>query len=193
MTIKTNTHSNPIEQRRIKESLVTVENFSAWLSYDPATGRLNWIKTASSRATAGSEAGTITTHGYRAVRVRGKNHLSHRLAWLLHTGSWPAREIDHINGNRLDNKWLNLREATRRDNGQNLRSHREGKRCGATKLPSGKWLAQVWVNGTQYYCGQYSTEVEAAAVYDHVLNADNQMREVEQIRSTLPNLRRKEK
>lgn len=57
-------------------------------------------------------AGVINGKGYWQVHVRYKSYLAHRLAWLLHYGEWPTKQIDHINGIRGDNRIVNLREAT---------------------------------------------------------------------------------
>jgi HNH endonuclease len=56
------------------------------------------------------EAGYVNHDGYRVIELDGREHYAHDLAWLMQTGAWPQRRIEHINGNRNDNRWSNLRE-----------------------------------------------------------------------------------
>lgn len=90
------------------------------LSYDSGTGVFTWKVKTSSNVRVGDVAGTNQLHGYRAIHVQGILYLSHRLAWLYVHGHWPSDEIDHINGIRDDNRIINLREATRQENCQNI-------------------------------------------------------------------------
>jgi hypothetical protein len=84
------------------------------LVYNKKTGQFFWKK----------EAGTITGHGYRYIRVNGKMMLAHRMAWLMEYGEDPeGKLIDHINGDRLDNRIENLRIATYSQNGANAKRH----------------------------------------------------------------------
>ena len=96
-------------------------------------------------------------YDYRTYRV-------HRLVWLVAYGAWPAGVIDHINGNKLDNRLENLRDVT---NKENLRNARIGKRnstgvVGVYKLKGGRWLAAIGVDGKLKHIGQYGTKEEAA-------------------------------
>lgn len=97
-------------------------NVRARLDYDPDTGVLTWKRTGSKMFNtrfAGTEAGTIATNGYRYIMIGGKLYLAHRLIWRWMTGEWPAAELDHVNMDRLDNRWSNLRAATRGENSCN--------------------------------------------------------------------------
>jgi hypothetical protein len=94
------------------------------LAYDPDTGDFRW-RLRSDRDHSwnmrhvGGLAGSTLPIGYRYVNIRKKLLLAHRLAWLWMTGQWPVDQIDHINGDRVDNRWCNLRLATQKQNSAN--------------------------------------------------------------------------
>jgi hypothetical protein len=92
--------------------------------------------------------------------------LLHRAAWLLVTGQWPARGIDHHNGVKADNRWCNIREATDAQNRQNLKAtSAKGRLRGCTPYYR-KWKAQIKDSqGRHHYLGLFSTESEAHAAY----------------------------
>ena len=93
--------------------------------------------------------------------------LIHRAAWLLRTGEWPDFEVDHENGVRSDNRWVNLRHATHSQNRQNLAGvTKKGRLRGATRYYN-KWKAQIKVPGESAprYLGLFATEEEAHAAY----------------------------
>ncbi len=82
------------------------------MSYDPKTGLFRWLASRGS-AKAGSVAGCVHKHSsYIYITIDGNKHLAARLAYLHMTGKFPQPTIDHINQNRADNRWENLREAT---------------------------------------------------------------------------------
>lgn len=94
------------------------------LSYDKTSGAFKWI----SGTRENLIAGTIGKAGYIQIKVDGKIFLAHRLAFLAVNGAIPSDEIDHVNGERDDNRWSNLRAVSRRMNAENLRaSHRDNK------------------------------------------------------------------
>ena len=96
----------------------------------------------------GTPSGAVGSKGYRQVNFRGRTLQVHRVVWALHYGTWPKLEIDHIDGNKLNNRIENLREVTHRDNMLNANTW-NGKQDG---LPlnisfhrNGKYRARVWV------------------------------------------------
>ena len=119
------------------------------INYDPETGILTW-KVRQGRAQAGQTAGTTRHDGYITIKVNGKKRYAHRLAWYLVTGSWPKGEIDHINHDTSDNRWENLRDVSKAENG----FHRAGLQSNNTSGVTGvgwhkrrqKWYA--WVRTT---------------------------------------------
>lgn len=120
---------------------------------------------------AGKENGTIQSkgNGYRRVKVsvNGKQYLAHRVAWVYMTGEGPPKEIDHIDGDGLNNKWANLRDGTdlNQKNKGLQRNNRSGI-CGVYwSRVSQKWATRIWVNknGQRVYkhLGVFSS-IEAA-------------------------------
>lgn len=89
------------------------------LRYEPDTGYFYWLKQLSNRAPVGSRCKRMAK-GYISIRIAGKNYQGHRLAWLYMEGYWPEHEIDHINRDRLDNRWVNLRHVTHKFNSTNI-------------------------------------------------------------------------
>ena len=124
--------------------------------YDPETGKL-W-----------REAGCLDPRGYRNVHFQGKLRLEHRVIWFLHYGEWPKLPVDHINGNRSDNRIANLRLATASQNGYNRRKPRNntsGEKGVTWVKRRNQWQAVITVNGTQKFLGRFASREAAATVY----------------------------
>lgn len=101
------------------------------------------------------------------ITLKGKDYLSHRLAWFYMTGAWPEQEIDHINGVRDDNRFANLREADRQINCQNVRKPYKNNRTGllGVKPSLGKFVARIYVDGKERHLGTFKTPGLAHAAY----------------------------
>jgi len=137
------------------------------LDYDPATGIFRWRETRP-KVVVGAVAGTLQ-HSYWMIHFRGVDYHAHRLAWLYMRGRWPDGDIDHRNGNRLDNRIDNLREATRSQNNANTRLPRHntsGFKGVSYYRQTGRWMAYIRHEGRRYYLGMFTTAGEAAAAYD---------------------------
>lgn len=128
------------------------------LRYDPEAGAFYWLNSGRGRH-IGVEAGSVNPQGYRQIAVNGQSHQAHRLAVLYMTGELPPADVDHINGQRGDNRWTNLRCATRSENMQNQRRVR-GISPAKT---AGKWLARIGLNGKLSHLGTFATRDEALA------------------------------
>ena len=136
-----------------------------WLSYDPVTGLLTWKKTKG-RANAGDVAGSIAKNGYVTVRIDGMLLYAHRIAWFLMTGIWPDR-IDHANGKRHDNTWLNLRSVSQAENNRNAlvkRTNKSGYK-GVSAFGSG-FRATITILGKAKHLGCFPDAKQAAQAYD---------------------------
>jgi AP2 domain. len=142
------------------------------LSYDPETGEFRWRPNPAMNATwnsrfAGAKAGTMAA-GRLSIRLNYRRYFAHRLAWFYMTGEWPEYEIDHANCDPSDNRFSNLRLASRGQNAANIRTprHNTSGRKGVTwDRTSGKWLAFAWTGGRFRNLGRYDTKEEASGAY----------------------------
>jgi|LakMenEpi03Aug12_release.lakeMendotaPanAssembly.Ray.scaffolds.fasta_scaffold412168_1 hypothetical protein len=107
------------------------------------------------------------TNGYSGTFVDGTEYATHRLIWLYFTGLHPNGDIDHINGVRSDNRFENLREATRAQNMQNEKRARRTNKCGllGVSLHGTRWRAQIVIDGKRIGLGSYATPEQAHEVY----------------------------
>jgi hypothetical protein len=139
------------------------------LHYDPDTGIFTRKVRTSHRINVGDVAGTRRPDGYLKISVIDTSCLAHRLAWLYMTGEWPKHQVDHINGVRHDNRFVNLRDVTPTHNQQNQRvAHIRNKSCGllgVTLTKGNTWQAQISVNGRHKHIGTYPTPQEASEAY----------------------------
>ena len=154
---------NPISSRAAHETAADAALIRRYLSYDPVSGRVSWRENKG-RAKAGAEAGGVTSLGYRNLEIAGRKYQAHRIAWFLQTGEWPSFDIDHVDGNPLNNAFSNLREATRSNNCAN-RKLRSGSLSGAKGVywhkANRKWCASVG----RKYLGSFATIEEASEAY----------------------------
>ena len=136
------------------------------VDYDPATGRFTW---RDGYRGAFREAGHFDAKGYRMLSVRGVRELAHRVAWAMTYGRWPEGVIDHINGERDDNRIDNLRDVSVQANAQNTRStsrNPTGLRGVAYRRAGAKrYSARIVVDGRCRWLGSYATAEEAHAAY----------------------------
>lgn len=113
-------------------------------------------------------AGYVMKSGYHLLSYKEKRLYAHRVAWCLITGDWPTKEIDHINGVKNDNRFLNLREATRRENSRNqsiTSKNTSGFKGVSFHKRTGKWRADIQLNGSQKSLGSFYSREEAFEVY----------------------------
>ena len=143
-------------------------NFFNILNYDPNTGYLTWIKDMGSNAMAGHVAGSFC-RGYIRIQIYGKTYAAHKIAFFLYYSRWPNGFVDHINGNKSDNRISNLREATRSQNAMNqkLRVDSSSGYKGVTfDKRYKKWGARIKKNGVSYYLGSFDSPEKAAMAYN---------------------------
>lgn len=136
-------------------------------SYDPSTGIFTHL-TRVGGVTVGSAAGNAHHSGYVFISFHRKLYAAHRLAFLFMTGEWPSDEVDHINGVRDDNRWANLRPATRALNMRNKKRYKNNKSGvkGVTWFPqTSQWRAIINVDDKAHSLGLYDTVEEAATAY----------------------------
>jgi hypothetical protein len=146
---------------------MTAEELRNLLSYNPDTGEFIWIVRPSKAVKNGDIAGVIDKRGYRTIGIKGKIYKAHRLAWLYVHGSLPTGLIDHINGDKSDNKIQNLRDVFADGNSQNIRKPNKRNKSGFLGVIffQNKWRASITVNSKTQWLGDYSTPEEAHAAY----------------------------
>ena len=145
---------------RAKE-LPPVETLRKLLDYDEVTGEVIWKQRASTRRRPGDVAGGVSSGKYARIGIEGQQYLLHRIIWKLYTGEEPGY-IDHLNGNKLDNRICNLNSTTssqnnfnRSKNYRNTSGHR-----GVTLIRRNlkkRWLVQL----SKKHIGHFATFEEA--------------------------------
>ena len=150
-------------------TLLTAARLREMLHYDPETGVFTWLIDRPGGVKGGMQAGRLDSRGYIVIRVGGCRWLAHRLAWFYMTGERPIHEVDHRDTVRNNNRWSNLRPATRRQNGQNLRAPRSDNSTGylgvSSKRGSSSFVAQIKVNGKTKHLGTFADPAEAHRAY----------------------------
>jgi hypothetical protein len=146
--------------------MLTQARLKELLHYNPDTGVFTNLSARSTSIKAGVSAGYIRQDGYVVIKVDSKPYKAHRLAWLYVHGSWPIDLIDHI---RSDNKISNLREATNRQNIQNLKAARSDNGSGylgvSFRKGCGKWRATIFIDGMNRSLGDFDTPELASEAY----------------------------
>ncbi|EKL8565176.1 HNH endonuclease [Pseudomonas aeruginosa] len=135
------------------------------LHYDPDSGAFRWL-VDKARATAGSPAGNRSASGYLRVQINGRTYPLHRLAFLYVDGELPAEDVDHINRDREDNRFANLRRASRAQNLRNKGGYRSST-TGATgvSMRGKRYRAYINRDGRRFTLGTFDTLEAAQAAY----------------------------
>ena len=138
------------------------------LDYAPDTGLLTWKATGTGRR-SGGEAGNRNTDGYVRTTIKYRAYANHRLAWMIYYGEWPKDQVDHIDGDRSNNRIFNLRQASSAINNQNLRRAHPNNKLGVLGVyydgVHSKYLAHISVSGKQKYLGRFNSLEEASNAY----------------------------
>jgi hypothetical protein len=146
--------------------MITKEELKSQVNYDQETGIFTWKVRNSNRIRIGDQAGNYHNGGYIEMQLLGQRHLAHRLAWLYVYGYTP-KLIDHIDGNKLNNKISNLREASYSENAYNskIRSdNKSGVRCVSWDKVRQSWEVRVKIDGKLKHFGNYKELDDAAKV-----------------------------
>lgn len=150
----------------MKTDSLTFQRLLEVVSYNSETGLFTWNVRAG-KFPAGSPAGGINDAGYLRIKIDGVNHRAHRLAWLYVHGSWPKNEIDHRDGDRLNNKIDNLRDVLMAVNNQNIRQAKKTSSTGLIGVSPNKkrFQARICLNGVRVHLGNFKTAEAANARY----------------------------
>lgn len=165
-------------------ALALPDDIHKLLAYDPASGMLVWkhrpislfrdgYRTADAEARSwnrrysGQPAFTsVNNHGYRHGTIFGKSYQAHRVIWAIVHGHWPLGEIDHINGDRTDNRLVNLRDVPPAENRKN-QTRSVKNTSGATGVhwcnTWSRWVAKIMVDRKTKVIGTFKSFEEAKA------------------------------
>jgi len=153
--------------------MITQEELKRIIHYNPETGVFTRLIAYARGMSVGSILGSPDKDGYLRIHIYGKTYKSHRLAFLYMTGSIPKNEIDHIDRIKSNNKWSNLRSASRKENAANQNKFKTntsgyiGVRFDKKRHNSPKpWKVTIEVNGKKIHLGYYTTAKEGAIVFD---------------------------
>jgi hypothetical protein len=150
-------------------NLIRPDELRDLLAYDATSGIFTWKRPLSNRVKKGSVAGSLQNQGYWTIRILGRAYQAHRVAWAYTFGVWPIGEIDHINGDKLDNRIVNLRDVPGRVNRQNIRAARCTSFSGVLgvrkRTDTGKWIARIVANRRVIHIGQFEDMESAKAAY----------------------------
>ena len=154
---------------RIADSCLTAERLRSLVHYSETLGLFTRLVDVR-KYKAGTAAKGTLSHGYVRVSVGGRSYAAHRLAWLWMTGNWPKQDIDHIDGDRANNRWANLRDVSRSMNLENMhqaKSHNKSTGLlGAHLHPqTGNYTSRIQVRGKDVYLGSFATPEAAHTAY----------------------------
>lgn len=151
---------------------LTAARLRELLHYDPDTGVFIRRVPAGGRNgrkfPAGTIVGTVGALGYLEVGIDGCSYLLHRLAVLYMTGQWPSNTVDHRDGVRSNNRWLNLRDVDNATNIENRKRPNKNNRCGVLGCyqdKGGRWVAQIMVRRKCHVIGRFDDAESAGAAY----------------------------
>lgn len=150
---------------------IDINELRAILAYDPLTGVLTW-KVAPPRKPflLGKPAGATDPDGYILLKIKQVMYRANRLIWFYVTGEWPPAdlEVEHWDGNPSNNRWLNLRLATRKQNQQNVFKVRSDSKTGikgVSQESANSFSATVRVDGKKVRLGSFPTAELAGEAY----------------------------
>lgn len=156
---------------------IDVELLRKLIACDPETGALTWLPRPREMfpdenswrgfqsSVVGASALISRCHGYRYGKLLGRKYYAHRVVWALCNGEWPPEQVDHINGDRSDNRIRNLRAVSKNENCRNIcipKTNTSGVLGVRWSKAAGKWCARLKTGGKDVHLGLFDT-IEAAA------------------------------
>ena len=147
---------------------LTAQRVRELLDYSPNSGLLTWrVTLPHCKHKPGDVAGCVATDGYVVVGVDCWYYKAHRLIWLHVHGDWPAQCVDHMNGNRSDNRLCNLRSACKSMNVQNVHGASKRSQSGllGVRKYGKKWRSAIMVDGRIQHLGTFEAPELAQNAY----------------------------
>jgi hypothetical protein len=146
---------------------IALDELRRLLSYDLETGVFRRRVRMGAHA-AGTVCGNLHASGYRYIGIGGRRYLEHRVAWFYVKGEWPPDDLDHRKLDRANNKFSELRPATRQQNMQNIRKHCDntsGYKGVSWHAGKKKWRATIQINGKWKHLGYFREAGKASEAY----------------------------
>lgn len=153
--------------------MITAKELKELVSYDPETGDF-FSRVRRHRLAPGDKCGSSDAHGYIVLIIHRTHYKAHRLAWLYMTGTWPEGQVDHKNLVKSDNRFENLRVASRSQNQHNkprYRNNTSGFKGVYRHTQNGNWVARIKVGQKRLHIGSFATPEEAARAYQEAAKA----------------------
>ncbi len=145
--------------------MITQSQLKKLFNYNKETGLFTRISSPGVINVIGKVAGARNTQGYIAIGIGGKDYFAHRLAFLYVDGYFPEHEVDHLNGTRFDNRWKNLKHATRTCNSQNTgmnKNNTSGFKGVTFAKARNVWISQIDTKHGHIRIGQHQDPISAA-------------------------------
>lgn len=161
-----------------KDAAITASYLRSILTYDEVTGSLHWLERdpsvkvnrAFNARRAGKIAGHVGLSGYIEIQFSNPKAMcyGHRVAWALKTGHWPKHQVDHRDGNRANNCWVNLRKASGAENCRNKKTPLGKVKFKGVTYEKGvaKYRARIGTDSGRKSLGLFDTALAAALAYD---------------------------
>lgn len=139
------------------KQLPSAATLREYFAYDKDTGVVTLLRRTSQRTPVGTVVGSVSSNGYMKVSLMGKSYPLSRVIWKVVTGLDPSGDIDHINRDKKDNRWDNLRDVTPQQNQLN----REAK--GYCQISNRRYRATLQGRDIGYF----DSPEEASSVYEN--------------------------
>lgn len=147
---------------------LTVSRVNEVLHYDPDTGHFTWRLKTCRKTVVGKRAGALAGGSRRYIGIDGNKYHEHRLAFLIVTGSWPEGDVDHIDGDPSNNRWSNLRPASRTmnlGNQKRRKDNRSGHKGVMWDSQKRQWYASIRRDNKKYHLGYFQDPAQAHKAY----------------------------
>jgi hypothetical protein len=150
--------------------MLTQKELKHILHYNAETGFFTWLIANNGNIKVRKIAGTLKNNGYISITINKKLYQAHRLAFLYMEGEFPNDCVDHVNYVRNDNRWCNIRKATKLENSRNVglrKDNTSGYKGVYWSSADKKWRAQISVNGKRKLLGMFNSPELASVVYEN--------------------------